>query len=90
MTQSTIYRLPIQDYQAAESIRLCDLRAAAQQFPCGPGQNYHGRLLSAVEARMECSAISNTCMFRPVRKLISRGDELARITAIDDILQFAL
>lgn len=83
---STIYQLPVQDYQAAAPYDFVISGLPLNNFPAELVKTITDAYFRLLKPGGVLSYFEYMYV-RPVRKLISRGDELSRIAAIDDILQ---
>ncbi len=85
-TQATIHQLPVQDFQTSEPYDFVISGLPLNNFPAGLVESIadtYFRLLkpSGVLSYFEYMYV------RPIRKVVTRGAEKLRITAIDDTLQ---
>ena len=84
--QSTIHQLPVQDYEAPVPYDFVISGLPLNNFPADLVRTIGDAYFRLLKPGGVLSYFEYMYV-RPVRKLISRGDELTRITAIDEILR---
>lgn len=84
--QSTIFQLPVQDFQAPSPYDFVISGLPLNNFPADLVKTISETYFRLLKPGGVLSYFEYMYV-RPIRKLISRGDELKRITTIDDIMR---